>query len=110
MVLFLFNLIIAIYLSFLTWLYGVWMVDDSQVAQLTATGGWAGIAFERTVYGLFEAALVGILLAMANRFILSRLFPARKRVSWPVAGSAGLAIALAAIISGIQFLIEKPYL
>jgi hypothetical protein len=103
------NVVAAIFLSFMAWLYCDWMIDDSMVTTMT-TIDWAFIACERLFWAMALAAVVGIVLGVINRVVYSLFFPERKRPHWLLSGIAGICIAIAGIIGSVEFFIEKPYM
>ena len=71
---------------------------------------WVYLAVRRASEGVLVAAVVGTVLALINRPVLAILFPDRKLLSWPIAGSPAIIIVLGAILGSLLFLVEKPFM
>lgn len=98
----------AVSLALFAWLSAVWMTGKS--AAIWTTREWASVAYQRALYWIVIAVVVGLVAAVINRLVLARFFPGRRFLPWFIGGADGLFIALGGIIGSVQFFIQKPFM
>ena len=71
---------------------------------------WLCAAFERALYWLVIALVVGGVCGVVNWLALNRLVPMRKGLPWILAGADCLAIAFGGLVGSMFFFVEKPWM
>ncbi len=102
------NLAVAGYLSVFAWLSSNWMTGRQ--ARYWGSYHWLCAAFERALYWLVIALVVGGLCGVVNWFAMNRLLPKRKSLPWFLGGSVCLAIAFGGLVGSVFFYVEKPWM
>jgi hypothetical protein len=102
------NVAVAGSLSVLAWLGSNWMTGHQ--ARNWLPYDWLCAAFERALYWLVIALVVGGVCGVVNWPALNRLFPKRTGLPWFLAGVDCLVIAFGGLVGSIFFYVEKPWM
>jgi hypothetical protein len=96
------------YLALVSWLWSVWMVDDSRAFAMT-TIDWYRSGFFRFFEGAVLAALFGVGTFYLNGLLMKKFDP---RPLFRPAVSAGFAVVIlvASLAGAIEFILTKPYM
>ena len=100
---------LAAYLSMVAWLLSVWMVEDSEAFQMTASDWlWTGVA--RFAEWFLVGAILGIVLSQANKYAGRRLLV--RSVFWLalIGWLVGVGVIVASAAGAIEFVRTKPYM
>jgi hypothetical protein len=97
------------YVAFVTWLMGVWMIDDHWAAH-AHTVDWCVVGLKRLLIGVLVAAVVGIVLLMVNRFLERWCLSPNKTKPSRIGLIGALVVVVASLMGTLQFILTRPYL
>ncbi len=104
-----FEVVAAVYLALLAWLFTAWMVDDSAAVRWVQSDWYLEGGKRLLVVLIVSAVFGGICYLVNRRWAMMAVTRVRNSAGWFSLALSG-AIAISGLAGSVHFVIEKPYM